>query len=105
VASDRKRDGAKRHDTFSSNAGHVRVSRKHNAAVVRCAARLLPYFKLSGCGFFKRAINVFKLLSCFLKVQFYLDTFLCDITDERIFVISWSPVKFVIKNVFPLSLK
>ena len=33
VASVRKRDGALRHDTFYSNAGHVRVSRKRNAAV------------------------------------------------------------------------
>jgi hypothetical protein len=33
VASVRKRDGAKRHDTFYSNAGHVRVSRERNAAV------------------------------------------------------------------------
>jgi hypothetical protein len=33
VASVRKRDGALRHDTFSSNAGHVRVTRERNAAV------------------------------------------------------------------------
>lgn len=33
VASVRKCDGALRHDTFSSNAGHVRVSRERNAAV------------------------------------------------------------------------
>ncbi len=33
VASVRKRDGALRHDTFSSNAGHVRGSRERNVAV------------------------------------------------------------------------
>ena len=33
VAGDRKRDGSKRHDTLTSDAGHVRVSRERNAAV------------------------------------------------------------------------
>ncbi len=33
VAGVRKCDGALRHDTFSSDVGHVRVSRERNAAV------------------------------------------------------------------------
>jgi hypothetical protein len=57
VASVSKRDGALRHDTFTSNAGHVPASGERSTAVVRRAAPFVAAF------LFSEAANLFSLVN------------------------------------------
>jgi hypothetical protein len=61
VAGVRKRDGALRHDTFYSNAGHVRVSRERNAAVDRSAPPILFVYAARFPWFF--GIHIFNFIA------------------------------------------